>query len=65
MGLTPQQLNFRNARDELRGELRRLYKRLTDLQQACAALPRAQEQGEAMLLSIREYEPRAFTALRR
>lgn len=53
------------AQAELQVELRRLAKRVSDLHQGCAALPRAQKQGVAVLLSMRRWEPRAFAALRR
>lgn len=53
------------ARAELQGELRRLARRMNDLHQSCASLPRADKQGAAMLLSTRDWEPRAFAALRR
>jgi transcriptional regulator with XRE-family HTH domain len=53
------------ARSVLHGELRRLAKQMNDLHQGCAVLPRTEKQGVAMLLSIRNWEPRAFAALRR
>jgi len=53
------------ARAELQGELRRLAKRMNDLHQSSAALPLAEKQGAAMLVSIRGWEPKAFAALRR
>lgn len=54
-----------SARAELQGELRRLAKQMNDLHQSSAALPLAEKQGAAMLVSIRDWEPRAFAALRR
>lgn len=54
-----------SARAELQGELRRLAKRLSDLHQGCAALPLAQKQGVALLMSMRAWEPASFAALRR
>lgn len=53
------------ARAELQGELRRLAKQMNDLHQSSAVLPLAEKQGAAMLLSIRDWEPKAFAALRR
>ena len=53
------------SRAELHSELRRLAKRVSELHQACAALPRTHKQGVAVLLSARDWEPRAFAALRR
>lgn len=53
------------ARAELQGELRRLAKQMNDLHQSGAVLPLAEKQGVAMLLSIRDWEPKSFAALRR
>ena len=53
------------ARGELKAELRKLAKRMNDLHQASATTPRPDKQGVAVLLSIRDWEPRAFAALRR
>ncbi len=50
---------------ELHGELRRLAKRVSELHQGCAALPRAHKQGVAVPLSVRDWEPRAFAVPRR
>lgn len=52
------------ARAELQGELRRLAKQMNDLHQSSAVLPLAEKQGAAMLLSVRDWEPKAFAALR-
>lgn len=53
------------ARAELQGELRRLARRVSDLHQADAALPREHKQGVVMMVSMRDWEPKAFAALRR
>lgn len=53
------------SRMELSGELRRLAKRVSELHQGCAALPRAQKQGLAVLLAARDWEPKGFAAMRR
>lgn len=53
------------VRGELHRELRRLAKRVSKLHQGCAALPRAQKHGVAVLLSVRDWEPKGFALLRR
>lgn len=53
------------ARAELQGELRRVARRVSDLHQADAALPRAHKRGVVMMVSMRDWEPKAFAALRR
>lgn len=53
------------SRAELHGELRRLAKRVSELHRGCAALPRAQKRGVAVLLSVRDWEPKGFALLRR
>lgn len=53
------------ARAELHRELRRLRQRLAALHDESAVLPRAQRSGTALLLAVREWEPKAFDRLRR
>lgn len=53
------------AQADLQLELRRLARRVSELHAASAALPRAQKQGVAVLLALRNWEPKVFAALRR
>lgn len=53
------------ARAEMARELRRLRQRLAALHEESAASPRAQRGGTAVLMAMREWEPKAFERLRR
>jgi hypothetical protein len=54
-----------SARAKLQGELRQLRTRFAQLHEESLAAPLPQRRGTGLLLALREWEPAAFTALRR
>ena len=54
-----------SARAKLQGELRQLRARFAQLHEESLAAPLPQRRGTGLLLALREWEPAAFTALRR